>query len=104
MFRAMEKLEGAVDKLRRDDSGETRGAFLNDVVMGEVLAELKDIAARGGVSCTCGSKKYKVKILYSAVELTCADCGAKLRLPAATGEDLEDLCCKYTLLIGGKEA
>lgn len=76
--------------------------FLNETIMTEVLGELKDIAARGGISCTCGAKDYRVKVLYSAVELSCADCGAKLRLPAATGEDLEDLCCRYTLTIGGK--
>ena len=77
--------------------------FLNETIMTEILGELKDIAARGGISCLCGSKDYKVKVLYSSVELACAHCGAKLRLPAATGEDLEDLCCRYTLSIGGRE-
>lgn len=102
VFQALRRLEEAAAEI--SENPEDNGTFLNENVMTEVLGELKDIAARGGVSCTCGSKRYKVKILYSAVELTCADCGAKLRLPAATGEDLEDLCCKYTLLIGGKEA
>ncbi len=102
VFQALRRLEEAAAEI--SENPEDNGTFLNENVMTEVLGELRDIAARGGVSCTCGSKKYKVKILYSAVELTCADCGAKLRLPAATGEDLEDLCCKYTLLIGGKEA
>lgn len=102
VFQALRRLEEAASEI--SENPEDNGTFLNESIMTEVLGELRDIAARGGVSCTCGSKKYKVKILYSAVELTCADCGAKLRLPAATGEDLEDLCCKYTLLIGGKEA
>lgn len=102
VFQALRRLEEAAAEI--SENPEDNGTFLNEPIMTEVLGELRDIAARGGVSCTCGSKKYKVKILYSAVELTCADCGAKLRLPAATGEDLEDLCCKYTLLIGGKEA
>ena len=53
VFRAMEQLEQAVDKLRLDDQAETRGAFLNEAVMGEVLAELRDIAARKGVRCGC---------------------------------------------------
>jgi len=101
VFQALRRLEEAAAEI--SENPEDNGTFLNEPIMTEVLGELKDIAARGGVSCTCGSKRYKVKILYSAVELTCADCGAKLRLPAATGEDLEDLCCKYTLLIGGKE-
>ena len=70
--------------------------------MTEVLGELKDIAARGGISCTCGSKRYKINVHYSAVELECADCGGKLRIPAATGEDLEDLCCQSTLVIRGE--
>ena len=102
VFQALRRLESAAAEI--SENPEDNGTFLNEPIMTEVLGELRDIAARGGVSCTCGSRKYKVKILYSAVELTCADCGAKLRLPAATGEDLEDLCCKYTLLIGGKEA
>ena len=92
----------------RDRYGEKPGeegesAFLNEAVMTEVMGELKDIAARGGISCTCGSKHYQVKVRYSAVELICAECGAKLRIPAATDDDLEELCCRYTLRIGGKE-
>lgn len=103
VFRAMEKLEGAVDKLRRDDSGETRGAFLNDVVMGEVLAELKDIAARGGIQCACGCDQYGVKVGYSSVDVICAACGAVLRLPAATPDDIDGVCARYTLTIPGRK-
>jgi len=33
------------------------------------------------------------------VDITCADCGATLRLPAATDQDLDDLCCKARLVI-----
>lgn len=101
VFQALRRLEESVSQI--EEKPDENKVFLNETVMTEVLGELKDIASRGGVSCSCGSKEYKVKVLYSAVELTCAHCGAKLRLPAATGEDLEDLCCKYTLLIGGKE-
>lgn len=100
VFRAIRRLEEAAAQMG-ETSGE-KGSFLNEAVMAEVLGELKDIAGRGGVSCECGSKEYQVKVLYSSVELECAHCGAKLRLPAATGEDLEDLCCRYTLTIGGK--
>ena len=32
----------------------------------------------------------------------CADCGGRLRLPAATDEDLDDLCCRMKLTITGK--
>lgn len=103
VFRAMEKLEAAVDKLRLDDQTEQRGAFLNETVMGEVLAELKDIAARGGVSCGCGSTDYGVKVGYSSVDVVCARCGAVLRLPAATPDDLEGVCARYTLTIPGKK-
>jgi len=101
VFQALRRLEEAAGEIgERPDEEST---FLNEAIMEEALGELRDIAQRGGISCTCGSKDYKVKVLYSAIELTCADCGAKLRLPAATGEDLEDLCCKYSLVIGGKE-
>lgn len=101
VFGALRRLEEAASQM--GDKPEEEGSFLNEAVMTEVLGELKDIASRDGVSCRCGSKEYKVKVHYSSVELECAQCGARLRLPAATGEDLEDLCCHYTLLIGGKE-
>lgn len=103
VFQAMEKLEAAVDKIRMDDEMETRDAFLDSVVMGEVLGELKDIAARGGVKCGCGSADYGIKVGYAAVDLVCARCGATLRLPAATSDDIDDVCAKYTLTIPGKE-
>lgn len=103
VFQAMEKLEAAVDKLRLDDQLESRGTFLDGVVMGEVLGELKDIAARNGVTCGCGSREYGIKVGYAAVDLVCACCGATLRLPAATPDDIDDICGKYTLTIPGKE-
>ncbi len=103
VFRAMEQLEQAVDKLRADDQGERRGAFLNDGVMAEVLAELRDVAQRGGVTCGCGSTEYGVKVGYAAVDLVCAICGAALRLPAATADDLDALCARYTITIPGRK-
>lgn len=101
VFRALRRLEEATADM---DETDKEKSFLNETIMTEVLGELKDIAARGGISCRCGSKEYKVKVNFSSVELECGQCGARLRLPAATGEDLEDLCCHCTLLIGGKES
>ncbi|MCI5703607.1 hypothetical protein [Candidatus Pseudoscillospira sp. SGI.172] len=103
VFRALRRLEEAAAQYGEKPGEEGESAFLNEAVMTEVMGELKDIAARGGISCTCGSKRYQVKVRYSAVELICAECGAKLRIPAATDDDLEELCCRYTLRIGGKE-
>ena len=103
VFRAMEKLEAAVDKLRLDDQTGRRGAFLNETLMGEVLDELKDIARRGGVKCACGSPDYGIKVGYSSVDLVCARCGAALRLPAASSDDLDALCARDTLTIPGKK-
>ena len=103
VFRAMEKLEQAVDKLRQDDQTDNRGAFLNETVMGEVLAELRDIAARKGVRCGCGSADYGLKVGYSSVDVVCARCGAVLRLSAAAPGDLDDLCARYTITIPGKK-
>ena len=102
VFTAMEKLEAAVDKLRLDDQMETRGTFLDDVVMGEVLAELKDIAGRGGIKCGCGASDYGIKVGYSSVDVVCAHCGAVLRMNAATPDDIDDICSQYTLTIPGK--
>ena len=103
VFAAMEKLEAAVDKIRLDDEMESRDVFLDSVVMAEVLGELKDIAARGGISCGCGSRDYGIKVGYAAVDVVCARCGSTLRLPASTPDDIDDLCAKYTLTIPGKE-
>lgn len=78
-------------------------AFLDSVIMYEVLSELKEIAARPrGITCGCGSERYSMEIRRAAVDLVCRDCGAKLRLPAATDEDLDDLCCHMKLLLPGK--
>lgn len=103
VFTAMEKLEAAVDKMRMDDQMESRDVFLDSVVMAEVLGELKDIAARGGIRCGCGSTDYGIKVGYAAVDVVCARCGATLRLPASTPDDIDDVCAKYTLTIPGKE-
>ena len=100
VYAAVRRLEGAVDKLHAE-AGE-RGAFLDEIVMHEILSELRDIAQRGGVSCTCGSREWRLKVNYSSVELTCARCGGTLRIPAATEEDITDLCCKPALQIHGR--
>lgn len=87
----------------QENSGETE-AFTDNVIMYEFLSELKDIAARpNGITCGCGSHDYSMEIRRDAVELTCRDCGARLRLSAATDRDLDDLCCHMKLVIpGGK--
>ncbi len=96
--RAMENLALRVEK----DKGTDGEAFTDNVIMYEVLSELKDIAARGGIDCTCGSTRYTMQVRRGAVDLICADCGGRLRLPAATDEDLDDLCCRMKLTIKGK--
>jgi hypothetical protein len=98
---AMGRLEQALDKVETE-SGQ-RGAFLDEIIMHEVLSEIRDIAQRGGVSCACGSKEWGLQVNYSSVDLVCARCGGILRLPAATESDLEDVCCKHTLLIKRKD-
>ena len=100
VFRALRRLEEAAGQI--GEKGEEEGTFLNEVIMTEMMGELKDIASRGGISCTCGSRDYRIRVNYSSIELQCAKCGARLRLPAATDDDLEDLCCKSSLLLGEK--
>lgn len=84
------------------EKAEDPEAFTDNIIMYEVLLELKDIAARGGIACTCGSRRYTMQVRRGAVDLICADCGGRLRLPAATDEDLDDLCCRMKLTIKGK--
>ena len=95
--RALRDLELIVQK--RTEGADD--AFVDSVIMYEVLSELKDIAQRGGISCTCGSKQFSMSVQGSAVELECQSCGGRLRIPAATDEDLDQLCCRYTLTIKG---
>lgn len=101
VLRALRRLEGAAAQMAEKPGEE--GTFLNETIMTEVLGELRDIAARGGVSCACGAKGCSVEVHGSAVDLVCPVCGGRLRLPAATDEDLDRLCCQYTLTIPGKK-
>lgn len=103
VFQALERLEEAVDRLVLEDQAGQKGAFLDELVMGEVLGEIKEIARRGGIACECGSREYNLRVGYSAVELVCAKCGGILRLPAATAGDIDDICCKTKLTIRKKE-
>ncbi len=99
VFAALQRLEAAADKLTEE--GREKGAFLDEFVMHEVLSELKEIARRDGISCTCGSHRWKLQVNYSSIDLFCADCGAAMRLPAATASDIDDICCKTRLVIRG---
>ena len=105
--------EGTVEKNLRElailaekekqQKEETEEAFVDNVIMYEVLSELKDIASRShGITCACGSEAYGMEIRRSAVDLVCRRCNAKLRIPAATDRDLDDLCCHMKLVIPGK--
>lgn len=98
--RALRDLEIAVQKKKDAEEDET---FVDNVIMYEILSELKEIAARDGISCTCGGKGCSIEVHGAAVDLACPSCGGKLRIPAATDEDLDRLCCQYTLTIPGKK-
>ena len=95
--RAMAELERTVEKTK-DGKGDT---FVDDIIMYEVLSELRDIAARNGIRCTCGASGCAMEIHGAAVELVCSRCGGRLRVPAATDEDLDSLCCQTSLTIRG---
>ena len=101
VYAATARLEQAVDKL--EEEPERQGAFLDETVMEEVLGELRDIAARGGISCACGSREWTFRVNYSSVDLICKQCGAEMRIPAATADDIDDICCKQTIVIRGKK-
>lgn len=97
--RSLSELERTLEK-KKDREADT---FVDDVVMYEVLSELKDIAARDGISCACGSRGCSLDIHGGAVDLICPACGGRLRVPAATDNDLDRLCCQYMLTIPGKK-
>ena len=99
----LRELSVLVQKEKQQQEGENQEAFLDNVIMYEVLSELKEIAARpDGITCGCGSKAYGMTIRRSAVDLQCKHCGAKLRINAATDRDLDDLCCHMKLVIPSK--
>lgn len=98
VFAAMERLERALDSLQKEEETGSE-PFLNALVMQEVLSELRDIAARDGISCRCGSRRWNMDVHYASVELKCADCGRAMRIHAATLDDLSELCCHPTLQI-----
>lgn len=99
-----EQVQGEMEQLAlraAKEKNESPEAFTDNIIMYEVLSELKDIAARGGVRCRCGSGRYAIQVHRDSVDLRCQDCGGRLRVPAATDEDLDRLCCQMTLTIPG---
>ena len=68
-----------------------------------MLGEVKEIAARDGISCSCGSKRWSLDLRYASIVLRCADCCGVLKIPAAADVDIENICCQYTLTIKGKK-
>ena len=100
----LREAEIAISKEKAQSGSGEAEAFTDNVIMYEFLSELRDIAARpNGITCGCGSHSYSMEIRRDAVELTCRDCGARLRLSAATDRDLDDLCCHMKLVIPGKK-
>ena len=99
--REMEQLAltGAKEQQSQDE------AFTDSVIMYEALSELKEIAGRAqGITCSCGSEAYRMEVRHAYIDLVCSDCGSRLRIPAATDEDLDRLCCHMKLQIKGSKA
>lgn len=97
---AVHRLEETLERL--DNAREGEEVFQNDIIMHEVLSEVRDIAKRGGISCACGCRQYNMQVSYNAIELTCRECGTSMRIPAATADDLDAVCCKMKLTIQGR--
>ena len=61
----LRELSILVEKEKQQQEGEDQEAFLDNVIMYEVLSELKDIAARkDGITCACGSKHSSTAFRY----------------------------------------
>lgn len=102
VFEAAQRMERSADALPENVENGKEG-FLDAMVMQEVLSELKEIAQRGGVKCSCGCTEWSLDVRYAAVILRCGDCGGTLKIPAGTAGDIDNLCCQYTLTIKGKK-
>lgn len=96
---ALRELAIAVEKRkeRKED------AFVDNIIMYEVLSELKDMVERGSIRCTCGHTGCSLSVHSGSVDLICPQCGGRLRIPAATDEDLDRLCCQIHLTIRGNK-
>lgn len=101
VFRELASLEEAVDKLVLQ--GEEVGAFLDEVIMHEILSQIRDLGAQNGIVCTCGSDQWNLQVKFASVDIHCNTCGGVLRIPAATADHLEHLCYKIKLEIQGKK-
>lgn len=101
VYAAMRRLEETVDGLESEAA--SSGMFMNEVVMGEILEELRDIGQREAIACTCGSKHFSLKVNFSSVELLCSQCGGALKIQATTLADIDELCCKTSLTIRGRK-
>lgn len=102
VYAATARLEQTADKLFREEEEEEQSPFLDEIAMHEVLSELRDIAQRDGISCSCGSHQWDFQVNYSSIDLKCRDCGAQMRIPAATADDIDSICSKMTLVIRGR--
>ncbi len=100
VYRVESALRELATTVKKSKNGEET-TFTDSVIMYEVLSELRDIMARDGISCTCGAKGCAMEVHGAAIDLVCNDCGGRLRIGAATDEDLDRLCCHYTLTIKG---
>lgn len=98
VFQATPRMEKEADLWAK--LGDEKGTMLNQVVMEEVLLELKEIAERGGISCVCGSKRWGFQLGYTTIEIGCPDCGRVTRVPASIVEDIDNICCCYKIKIG----
>ena len=79
----------------------SRGIYQDFPAIAIPIQAIGDIAQRGGISCTCGASGCGMEVQAASVDLVCQQCGGRLRVPAATDDDLDRLCCQYTLTIKG---
>lgn len=100
VFQATPRMEQEADLWAKQK--DEKQPFLNEIVMEEVLEELKEIAERGGISCVCGSDKWGFQVGFTTVELGCASCGRVSRIPATIVEDIDNICLCYKIKIGAK--
>ena len=91
VFAALKRLEEAADKL--DPGNRGAGTFLDELVMHEVLSELREIAQRDGVSCTCGSHQWKP--LTSSAPSAAGPCASRRPPPATSTISAAKPSCSF---------
>lgn len=78
--------------------------FKNSHVMLYALNRIHDIAEKGGITCSCGSRDVDLNLLEDRVVLICGHCGGTRAIQASSNRHLRSLVRSRSIRIGSRNA